>query len=359
VANYSEISRADSGNSYRNSNNNGIDLRSDTVTLPSDAMKAAMMSAKLGDDVYGEDATVNKLQQRASSLFDKESALFFPSGTQSNLAALLAHCQRGEEVIVGSSYHIYQHEAHGASVLGGLALYPVQTDSHGTFSIDDLKTAIKVDDFHYAVSKLLCLENTVSGQIQPQNHIEALSATAHENGLAVHMDGARIFNAHIHSNVALSELTQTCDSVSVCLSKGLGSPAGSLLLGDRSFIDRAVRIRKLLGGAMRQAGILAAGGLYALQHNIKRMQADDQRAERLAQDLTKIAELSVQYDEQQTNMVFVHFPESSRTELQVYLRGHDILIESPGDQTRMVCHLGISDADIERVVDVLASFYRH
>ncbi|MCP4011326.1 MAG: aminotransferase class V-fold PLP-dependent enzyme, partial [Proteobacteria bacterium] len=197
-------------------------------------MKEKMLPALLGDDVYGEDTTVNALQAYAADLFEKQAALFFPSGTQSNLVATLAHCERGEEIIIGRNYHIYSHEAQGASVLGGVAFWPVDTNEQGGLSVDDVKKSIKADDSHYPVSKLLCLENTVSGQVQSLALIRELSGLAKEHGLRVHLDGARIFNAFVHSQIPLSELTQSCDSVSICLSKGLGAPVGSLLLGEQT-----------------------------------------------------------------------------------------------------------------------------
>ncbi len=351
MVNYSNLDKVE------NSEVNHIDFRSDTVTLPGEAMKERMVSAQLGDDVYGEDATVNTLQTYAADLFEKQAALFFPSGTQSNLVAALAHCQRGEEIIIGRNYHIYSHEAQGASVLGGVAFWPIDTDKQGGLSVGDVEKSIKPDDNHYPVSKLLCLENTVSGHVQPLEQINKLSSLAKENGLNVHMDGARIFNAHVHSQVPVSELTQACDSVSICLSKGLGAPVGSLLLGEQDLINKAKRLRKMLGGGMRQAGILAACGLYALQHNIERLEKDHQHAKQLAQSLAEIPDLNVDYATNQTNMVFLDCPETCRTALQEHLRSRNILMDSLSENTRIVCHLDISDENIKQTIDAFKRFF--
>lgn len=351
MANYSNIEKIDAGNEQY------IDLRSDTVTLPGEAMKQSMVTATLGDDVYGEDPTVNLLETYAADLFEKESALFFPTGTQSNFAAVLAHCQRGEEVIVGRNYHIYSYEAQGTSVLGGVALCPVDTDDHGALAVNDLKKSIKPDDFHFPISKLLCLENTVSGNFQAPDHIENLSNTAKESGLSVHMDGARIFNAQVHSKIPASQLVKSCDSVSVCLSKGLGAPVGSLLIGEQQLINKARRIRKMLGGGTRQAGVLAACGLYALRHNIDRLEQDHAHARQLAQGLTRISELSVDYGNNQTNMVFLNCPEEHRASLQTHLRTKNILISSLDENTRMVCHLDVSDDQIKQVINAFTTFF--
>ncbi len=351
MANYSNLDKAgDSETHY-------IDFRSDTVTLPSEAMKEKMLPALLGDDVYGEDTTVNALQAYAADLFEKQAALFFPSGTQSNLVATLAHCERGEEIIIGRNYHIYSHEAQGASVLGGVAFWPVDTNEQGGLSVDDVKKSIKADDSHYPVSKLLCLENTVSGQVQSLALIRELSGLAKEHGLRVHLDGARIFNAFVHSQIPLSELTQSCDSVSICLSKGLGAPVGSLLLGEQTLINKAKRLRKMLGGGMRQAGLLAACGLYALQHNIQRLEQDHQHAKQLAVGLAEIPELKVNYATNQTNMVFLDCPEACRTALQAHLRSRGILMDSLNENTRIVCHLDISEENIRQTLDAFKSFF--
>lgn len=335
----------------------GIDLRSDTVSLPTEEMLATVSAAKLGDDVYGEDPTILELQQTAADLLSKESALFFPSGTQSNLAAVLTHCQRGEEIIVGRDYHIYCDEAQGVSVLGGIAMCPVDTNESGGLTAEKIAREIKCDDPHYAISKLVCLENTVSGMVQPQQQIDDIAQLAHGAGLKVHLDGARLFNAHIHSGIALHELVANCDTVSICLSKGLGTPVGSLLLGDAAFINRATRNRKLLGGGMRQAGVLAACGLYALEHHVERLQEDHNNARMLAQGLSQISQLTVDYSANQTNMLFFGCPEQHRIPLQQLLAEHDITIPAPTDKTRLVCHLGITADNITRVIDEFARYF--
>ncbi|HPY41924.1 MAG TPA: GntG family PLP-dependent aldolase, partial [Thiolinea sp.] len=230
------------------------------------------------DDVYEEDPTVKALEQRLANMLTKEAALFFPSGTQSNLAALLCHCQRGEEVIVGEKYHTFLHEARGASVLGGIAMHPLPTSHLGQIEIEDMLAAIKPDDIHDPISKLLALENTVSGCVQDQAHLTALADAAHEKGLSVHLDGARFFNAVVKQQKTAAELAAPMDSVSICLSKGLGTPAGSVLVGSEKLIHYAKRQRKILGGGMRQSGMLAAAGLYALDYNIERLAQDHAHA---------------------------------------------------------------------------------
>jgi len=334
-----------------------IDLRSDTVSLPTDEMLARMTSAKLGDDVYDADPTVLELQRIAAELFGKESALFFPTGTQSNLAAVLSHCQRGEEIIVGREYHIYCDEAQGVSALGGIGMCPIDTDELGGLSLEKVAKEIKVDDFHYAISRLVCLENTVSGMVQPQQKIDEISNLAHDAGLKVHLDGARIFNAHIHTGIPVKELVATSDSVSVCLSKGLGTPVGSLLLGEGSFINKAKRNRKLLGGGMRQIGVLAACGLYALEYHIERLAKDHKNASILAQGLKQIPQLTVEYSDNQTNMLFFSCPQQHSAPLQQYLFEHGITIPTPSDSTRLVCHLGISTENITTVIDKVGKYF--
>ena len=282
-----------------------IDFRSDTVTKPSDAMKKAAMAAPLGDDVYEEDPTVIALEAKIASMLGKEAALFFPTGTQSNLAAILVHCHRGEEVLVGDQYHIYRDEARGASVLGGVTLDPLVTDKFGGVSVDELERAIKPDDPHCAITKLLCLENTVSGMVQSQEGIDALADKAHQHDLLVHLDGARLFNAAVAQGIDVSVLARNVDTVSICLSKGLGAPIGSVLIGPKDFIHKARRQRKLLGGGMRQVGFLAACGLYGLEENVPNLRNDHERARRLANELAKIEELNVDLEKVQTNMLFI------------------------------------------------------
>ena len=348
----------------RNTNNpeireleNPIDFRSDTVSLPSKEMLQCVENAKLGDDVYEEDTEVIELQEFAAELLGKEASLFFPSGTQSNLTAILAHCQRGDEVLIGRDYHTNLYEARGASVLGGVGICPIDISESGSMNLNDMLSQIKDDDPHYAVTKLLCLENTFSGKVQPQDELEALVLEAHRRGLKVHLDGARLFNAHIHSGLSLSALVDSFDSVSICLSKGLGAPVGSLLVSNQTIINKAIRLRKMLGGGMRQVGVIASCGMYALKNNIERLQHDHDNAKLLATGLSKIAELKVEYGESQTNMVFVNCPKKHRLPLENFLFDRKILIASL-DRGRLVCHLGVSEKDIKFVVNVFEDYFR-
>ena len=348
----------------RNTNNpeireleNPIDFRSDTVSLPSKEMLQCVENAKLGDDVYEEDTEVIELQEFAAELLGKEASLFFPSGTQSNLTAILAHCQRGDEVLIGRDYHTNLYEARGASVLGGVGICPIDMSESGSMNLNDMLSQIKDDDPHYAVTKLLCLENTFSGKVQPQDELEALVFEAHRRGLKVHLDGARLFNAHIHSGLSLSALVDSFDSVSICLSKGLGAPVGSLLVSDQTIINKAIRLRKMLGGGMRQVGVIASCGMYALKNNIERLQHDHDNAKLLATGLSKIAELKVEYGESQTNMVFVNCPKKHRLPLENFLFDRKILVASL-DRGRLVCHLGVSEKDIKFVVNVFEDYFR-
>jgi len=348
----------------RNTNNpeireleNPIDFRSDTVSLPSKEMLQCVENAKLGDDVYEEDTEVIELQEFAAELLGKEASLFFPSGTQSNLTAILAHCQRGDEVLIGRDYHTNLYEARGASVLGGVGICPIDISESGSMNLNDMLSQIKDDDPHYAVTKLLCLENTFSGKVQPQDELEALVLEAHRRGLKVHLDGARLFNAHIHSGLSLSALVGSFDSVSICLSKGLGAPVGSLLVSNQTIINKAIRLRKMLGGGMRQVGVIASCGMYALKNNIERLQHDHDNAKLLATGLSKIAELKVEYGESQTNMVFVNCPKKHRLPLENFLFDRKILVASL-DRGRLVCHLGVSEKDIKFVVNVFEDYFR-
>lgn len=352
-------------NQYEQSDNsnvdsmNCIDFRSDTVTLPTEGMFQAISEAKLGDDVYGEDATTNKLQDYAADLLGKEAALFFPTGTQSNLSAILSHCQRGDEVLIGKEYHTNVYEAQGASVLGGVGICPIDTDSCGGVNLDNMLSQIKADDSHFAITTLLCLENTVSGRVQSQEKINKLAAVAHARGLKVHMDGARLFNAHIHTGLSMMQLCTNLDSVSICLSKGLGAPAGSLLVGDSETISQAKRLRKILGGGMRQVGVLAACGMYALNNNITRLQEDHENARRLSQGLSGCDGLRVDTDEAQTNMTFFDCLEKHREGLRKFLLENNILTPKLSSSTRLVCHLGVSAADVDFTVNVFRCYFNN
>lgn len=330
-----------------------VDLRSDTVTRPSAGMRQAMAQAEVGDDVFGDDPTVNRLQAQAAALFGFEAGLLFPSGTQSNLAALMSHCQRGEEVILGQEAHSYRYEAGGAAVLGSIQPQAIANRPDGTLELAEVEAAIKPDDPHFARTRLLALENTIGGRALPRAYLAQAVGLAQRRGLATHLDGARVFNAAVHLGISARDLCAGFDSVSVCLSKGLGAPAGTLLLGNRSFIERARRARKILGGAMRQAGVLAAAGLYALEHNAGRLAEDHRNAERLARGLSTLGLAA----EQHTNMVFVRVPAERLENLQARLKAAGIAA-LPGARMRLVTHLDVDAAGIERAVSAFADCFR-
>ena len=332
-----------------------IDLRSDTVTRPTAGMYDAMMSAPVGDDVYGDDESVNALESKVSNLLGKEASLFVSSGTQSNLIAVLGHCARGDELIVGDDYHIYIDEAGGPSVLGGVAMCALATDDNGGLSVAQVEAAIKPDDIHCPISRLLCLENTVHGCAQPTDHIQSLVESARAGGLSTHLDGARFMNASIELGVTPEKLAAPFDTVSLCLSKGLGAPVGSVLSGTEAFIKRARRNRKLLGGGTRQAGILAAAGNYALGNNVERLADDHANAKRLAESLSTINQLEIK---QQTNMVFITPADGRQAELQAYLSDHGIVISAGVPSIRLVMHLDVNEDDVERIIEAIQSFYR-
>ncbi|MBL4811213.1 MAG: low-specificity L-threonine aldolase [Rhodobacteraceae bacterium] len=328
------------------------DLRSDTVTRPDAGMFAAIAAAEVGDDVYGEDPSVNALEQKMAELLGKEAAVFFPSGTQSNLAAIMAHCGRGDEVIVGDQYHIYHDEAAGASVLAGVSLCPIPTRIGGEVSPTDIAAALKVDDPHYAISRLLCLENTVSGRAISLAKMTAAAQVAKTAGLAVHLDGARFFNAVTVLGCAPKELADCTDTVSVCLSKGLGAPVGSVLVGSHKLMAKARRHRKILGGAMRQAGVLAAAGLYALEHNLPHLADDHARAEKLAKNLRKFGDAQAN-----SNMVYFTPPDGHHAPLLSYLAAQGVLIGGQIPAIRMVLHRDISDAALDAAIASFQSYF--
>ncbi|MGZ5033608.1 MAG: low-specificity L-threonine aldolase [Usitatibacter sp.] len=330
-----------------------IDLRSDTVTQPPPAMREAMARAEVGDDVFGDDPTVNRLQAIAAERFGMQAGLFFPSGTQSNLAALMAHCQRGEEVIVGQEAHTYRYEAGGMAVLGSIQPQPIQNKPDGTLDLADIEAAIKPDDSHFAITRLIALENTIGGKVLSRQYMADAVALARRRKLSTHLDGARIFNAAVKLRMPVKELCAGFDSVSVCLSKGLGTPAGTVLVGGKDFIARARRIRKMLGGTMRQVGILAAAGIYALEHNVERLAEDHANAERLAKGL---AGLGLQVEPVQTNMVFVSIPKESVAKLKRHLDENGV-IALLGPKLRLVTHLDVDAKDIDRAISVFASCF--
>ncbi|EPL15019.1 low-specificity L-threonine aldolase [Pseudomonas sp. CF161] len=331
-----------------------IDLRSDTVTQPSAGMLEAMASARTGDDVYGEDPTVNQLEADLAQRLGFAAALFVPSGTMSNLLGLMAHCERGDEYIVGQQAHTYKYEGGGAAVLGSIQPQPLEFQDDGSLDLAQVAAAIKPDDFHFARSRLLALENTMQGKVLPLAYLAQARAFTREHGLALHLDGARVYNAAVKLGVDAREITRHFDSVSVCLSKGLGAPVGSVLCGSEQLIAKARRLRKMVGGGMRQAGILAAAGLYALEHQVQRL-ADDHANARLLADGLREAGYSV--EPVQTNMVYAQVGERAEA-LKAFAAERGIRLGA-ASRLRMVTHLDVSRGQIEQVVDAFAAFSRH
>ena len=334
-----------------------IDLRSDTVTQPSAPMRAAMAAADVGDDVYGEDPTVNRLETAAAAMLGKEAALFVASGTQGNLLGVMSHCERGDEYIVGQQGHTYKYEGGGAAVLGSIQPQPLDFEPDGTLDLNRVSAAIKPDDPHFARTRLLCLENTQGGKALPMGYLTRAHDFARARGLSLHLDGARVFNAAVKHGVDVREISRCFDTVSFCLSKGLGAPVGSVLCGSQQLIAKARRWRKVLGGGMRQAGVLAAAGLYALQHNVQRLREDHENARTLALGLSGIAGLKVDYGAAQTNMVFVTLEPTLVEPLRQYLRQRDMLIGT-AHPLRLVTHLDVTRSDIDAFVDAVHGFFR-
>lgn len=330
-----------------------IDLRSDTVTRPTPAMREAMARAEVGDDVWGDDPTVAALEATLAERAGKAAGLFLPSGTQSNLAALLTHCQRGDEFIAGQLAHIYRDEGGGAAALGGIQAQPIEHAPDGSLPLDKVQAAIKGTDIHHARTRLLALENTFRGRVLPADYQAEALALARVHGLATHLDGARLFNASVASGRPLADLCQGFDSVSLCFSKGLGAPVGSVLVGDAALIARARRWRKTLGGGMRQVGILAAGCHHALEHHVERLAEDHARARQLAEGLADIDGIAVQ--DCDTNMVFLAVPEADGRALEAHLAARGILA-AVGATTRLVLHLDVGDDDIPRILAAFRSF---
>ena len=312
-----------------------------------------MLEAEVGDDVFGDDPTVNRLQARAAEIFGFEAALFFPSGTQSNLAALMSHCQRGEEVILGQEAHSYRYEAGGAAVLGSIQPQAIANRSDGTLDLVEVEAAIKPDDPHFARTRLLGLENTIGGRVLSRKYLAEALGLAGRRKLATHLDGARVFNAAVELGTNVKDLCAGFDSVSACLSKGLGAPAGTVLLGKTDFIAKAKRARKILGGGMRQAGILAAAGLHALEHNVTRLSEDHRNAARLGAGLRRL-DLPV---EVHTNMVFVRPPPNRIQGVSEYLKARGVLVLA-GPKMRLVTHLDVDAAGIDRALAAFESYFR-
>lgn len=333
-----------------------IDLRSDTVTRPTAAMRAAMTAAPVGDDVFGDDPTVNRLQDVLAEMTGQEAGLLFPSGTQSNLAALMAHCERGDEFVAGSLGHSFTHEAGGAAVLGSLWPQPLANEPDGTLDLAKVATLIKPDDPHCPRTRLLVLENTQNGRVLPLAYQRAAAEFAHAHELGVHLDGARVFNAAVKLGVPVHEITRDFDTVSICLSKGLGCPVGTVLVGKRGLIRKALRIRKILGGGMRQAGMLAAAGLYALEHHVARLTEDHVHARELAEGLAPIAALKIDPASVQTNMVWGHLAAEHVGALAAALQSRGILI-LPETDLRLVTHLDVNRADLRQVVAAFHEYF--
>ncbi len=337
---------------------NTIDLRSDTVTQPTAAMREAMMAAPLGDDVFGDDPSVLALQDHVAAITGKEAALFMSSGTQSNLCAMLSHCERGDEYIVGQNAHTYRYEGGGAAVLGSIQPQPLAQDASGRMALADIAAAIKPDDPHFARTRLLCLENTWNGHPMPADYLDGATALAREHGLAVHLDGARVFNAAVAAGgdpyQAVRGIVDRFDSVSVCFSKGLGAPVGSALCGSKELIRRALRWRKMLGGGMRQAGLLAAAAHHALDHHVRRLADDHALAQRLAQGLAGIEGLGVR--SAQTNIVFVDVADGRGPELLAHLE-RDGVRATGLIGLRFVTHLDVDAVGIDRAIASVRDFF--
>ncbi|MEP7207623.1 MAG: low-specificity L-threonine aldolase [Casimicrobiaceae bacterium] len=330
------------------------DFRSDTITRPTSGMRAAMAAAEVGDDVFGDDPTVNALQQEVADLLGFEAGLFVPSGTQGNLIAVMTHCARGDEIVVGQEAHTYRYEAGGGAVLGSVQPQAVANQPDGTLSLSDLEAAIKPEDAHFARTRLIALENTIGGKVLPEGYAAAVRELADAHGLAMHLDGARLWNAAVRRRNTPQAIAQGFDSVTVCLSKGLGAPAGSVLCGSRAWIHAAHRIRKMLGGAMRQSGILAAAGRYALAHHVDRLADDHANARHLAAGFGRHPALKVQAP--QTNMVFVDVAADRAAAFARHLADAGVRITGTTRQ-RWVTHLDAGREDVEAALAVVDRFF--
>ncbi len=337
-----------------------IDLRSDTVTKPTPAMREAMAKAEVGDDVYGDDPTINRLQEMAAAKLGKEAGLYVPSGTMGNLAAILTHCNRGDEVIMGKHAHTFLHEGGGISTLGGVSSCQLEEQKDGSLALEEVEAAIREDDIHEPVTRLIEIENTHNargGVFQTPEYVQKLTDFAHERGLIVHMDGARVFNSAVAQGIDARRLTEPVDSVTFCLSKGLGAPVGSVLCGSREFIKKATRMRKHLGGGMRQAGIIAAAGIVALESMVDRLAEDHQRAKVLAQRLSSIPGIKLNPSVPATNMIFFDLADTiqlTTAQIEQKLAEQGILIMSSGPRRfRLVTHYMIDDQALEKTVSAL------
>jgi threonine aldolase len=342
-----------------------IDLRSDTVTKPTPEMREAMAEAEVGDDVYGDDPTVNRLQEMAAEMLGKEAALFVASGTMGNLLALLVHCQRGDEVIVGNQSHIYLNEAGGMAALGGIQPCPVQNQPDGTLDLDDILASIRTADVHHPITRLVCLENTQNicgGVPLSLSYIQELGELTHQNNLALHLDGARIFNAAIAQNVPVHELVAPADSVMFCLSKGLAAPIGSMLVGTRKFIAQAHHLRKMLGGGMRQVGVVAAAGIISLERMVNRLAEDHLRAKKLADGLRHVKGLIVDQGSPYTNMVYLNLAQETGVDsrqVKERMGKAGVLVDAENSQRfRLVTHYEIDDKAVETTISAFVHALR-
>lgn len=336
-----------------------IDLRSDTVTLPTPSMREAIYRAELGDDVFGEDPTTNRLEEMAAERMGKEAALLVASGTMGNLVCTLTHCRRGEEVILGDRSHTFLYEAGGMSTLGGIHPHTLSNQPDGTMRLEDIEGAIRGDNVHFPRTRLICLENThnrCSGSALTSEYIDSVAALAKEHGLSVHLDGARIFNAAVALGIDVKELTANVDSLSFCLSKGLSAPVGSVVCGSSEFIAEARRARKVLGGGMRQAGVIAAAGIKALEEMVDRLAKDHENARRLAEGIASISGLSIELAKVQTNIIYFELDEDRMTpkELVTELNKKDVKLLAVGpNRLRAATHYGISAGDIDLTIKAL------
>jgi len=335
-----------------------IDLRSDTVTKPTPEMREAMAKAEVGDDVYGDDPTTNRLQEMAANILGKEAALFVPSGTMGNLLSLLVHCQRGDEVIVGDKSHIYLNEAGGMSALGGIQPCPVRNQRDGTLALNDILASIRTEDVHHPITRLICLENTQNicgGVPLTPAYTREIGELAHKNNLSLHIDGARIFNAAVAQNVSVKELVVPADSVMFCLSKGLASPIGSMLVGSKKFIVRARHLRKMLGGGMRQVGILAAAGIISLENMIERLDDDHARARKMADGLKQIKGLVLDAGSPSTNMIYMNLTEDVKLDAaQIIEKMKPLGVLLDADDVRrfrLVTHCWVDDMAVQKVIN--------
>ena len=334
-----------------------IDLRSDTVTRPGAGMRVAMAEAEVGDDVMGEDPSVNRLEAKAAEMLGHEAAVLATSGTQSNLLGLLSHCERGDEYVCGQEAHTYKYEGGGAAVLGSIQPQPLDFEADGTLDLARVAAVLKPrDDSHFARTRLLCLENTRAGKVLPLDYLARARSFAREHGLGLHLDGARVFNAAVRLGVGVDAITRPFDSVSFCLSKGLGAPVGSLLCGSGELVGRARRWRKVLGGGMRQAGVIASAGLVALERNVSRLVEDHANARRLAFGLAEAGGLGIDTGEVQTNMVFVRVPPERLRAFVEFMRKRGVLL-AERNPIRLVTHLDVSAEDVEQVIAAARAFF--